>query len=187
MNKKIFWPIICMVVLIIGIGSYYTWQLNKNDYPNIRGYFATTPEELKDKEFNSINEAADAFGKSISKEVEINSYKFYVKQTKQTEKDKVIPAIMTFEQYKEKEDKFTIAPFHIIKKDNNYKIIATGMAGEKEKYAQNKKIINMLQSYDGKDYSFNITKYKKEIANSDITFHLEKEKLYVGIMIEDDK
>ncbi|TDM49613.1 hypothetical protein ETI06_03875 [Macrococcoides goetzii] len=182
MGTKARWISSVIIVLTI-VGLIVLWELNKPDKPDVWGYFGSTPESVKGKSFNSIDEAVDAFANAYAKDAMVNQYDIYYNVTDKFKKQHQIPGVITFKMAadNEKNEILYTAPFYINEKDNKYSVIAEGISGSSEKIKESPKYVFFTQPIDNHVYDFIISKEKKYLPKTDTTLDLKEHKLFIGI------
>ncbi|TDM46126.1 hypothetical protein ETI08_05470 [Macrococcoides goetzii] len=182
MGTKARWISSVIIILTI-VGLIVLWELNKSDKPDVWGYFGSTPESVKGKSFNSIDEAVDAFANAYAKDAMVNQYDIYYNVTDKFKKQHQIPGVITFKMAvdNEKSEILYTAPFYINEKDNKYSVIAEGISGSSEKIKESPKYVFFTQPIDNHVYDFIISKEKKYLPKTDTTLDLKEHKLFIGI------
>ncbi|MFC6292440.1 hypothetical protein BHU61_09410 [Macrococcus epidermidis] len=182
MGTKARWISSVIIVLTI-VGLIVLWELNKPDKPDVWGYFGSTPESVKGKSFNSIDEAVEAFANAYAKEAMVNQYDKYYNVTDKFNKQHQIPGVITFKMAvdNEKNEILHAAPFYINEKDNKYSVIAEGISGSSERIKESPKYVFFTQPIDNHVYDFIISKEKKYLPKTDTTLDLKEHKLFIGI------
>ncbi|TDM39646.1 hypothetical protein ETI10_09380 [Macrococcoides goetzii] len=182
MGTKARWISSVIIVLTI-VGLIVLWELNKSDKPDVWGYFCSTPESVKGKSFNSIDEAVDAFANAYAEDAMVNQYDIYYNVTDKFKKQHQIPGVITFKMAvdNEKNEILYTAPFYINEKDNKYSVIAEGISGSSERIKESPKYVFFTQPIDNHVYDFIISKEKKYLPKTDTTLDLKEHKLFIGI------
>lgn len=182
MGTKARWISSVIIVLTI-VGLIVLWELNKPDKPDVWGYFGSTPESMKGKSFNSIDEAVDAFANANAKDAMVNQYDIYYNVTDKFKKQHQIPGVIMFKMAvdNEKNEILHAAPFYINEKGNKYSVIAEGISGSSERIKESPKYVFFTQPIDNHVYDFIISKEKKYLPKADTTLNLKEHKLFIGI------
>lgn len=182
MGTKARWISSVIIVLTI-VGLIVLWEFNKPDKPDVWGYFGSTPESMKEKSFNSIDEAVDAFANAYAEEAMVNQYDIYYNVTDKFKKQHQIPGVIMFKMAvdNEKNEILHAAPFYINEKGNKYSVIAEGISGSSERIKESLKYVFFTQPIDNHVNDFIISKEKKYLPKADTTLNLKEHKSFIGI------
>ncbi|QNR08424.1 hypothetical protein [Macrococcoides canis] len=165
------------------IGLIAISETMKSDKPNFTVYAVDTPEEVKGKTFNSMEDAMDAFQNAFAEKVGLDEYESTYKFNKQFEKNNEIPVLMSF-KVKDKrngEEQLNIMPFYINIHNGKYTASSYSVTGTTERLKPSSKYVVFSQSVNEINYDFVATKDLKYMPESDAVFHLIDEKFYIGI------
>ncbi|RAI82108.1 hypothetical protein BFS35_000030 [Macrococcoides goetzii] len=187
MGTKAKWIASILIGLTI-IGLIALWESNKPEQPNLVGYFGSTPQEMKGKSFNSIDEAVDEFAKTYTEEAKVSKYDVYYKATTKYQKQHQIPGVIVFNMPvdNEKHEVLHIAPFYINEKDNHYSVAAYSISVSTDRIKESPKYVIYTQPLKNNNYDFIFSKHKLYLPESDVVINMKKHKLFMGILNYDN-
>lgn len=165
------------------IGLIAISETMKSDKPNFPVYAFDTPEEVKGKTYNSMEDAMDAFQNVFAEKVGLDEYESTYKINKQFEKNNEIPVLMSF-KVKDKrngEEQLNIMPFYINIHNGKYTASSYSVTGTTERLKPSSKYVIFSQSVNERYYDFVATKDLKYMPESDAVFHLIDKKFYIGV------